>query len=150
MSHVSLYWEPIAALNDIVLALWVGSLFYHIFGLQPSLGLLDQTQKISVLLQSLKKLFQFNWINAVIALICQGAMFIHLYLSNTANWSNYSDIIIIILMVFVQFYSFTTPYRKARRALRPKGPLFDKINTMLKLNIILGILNLILLNFISL
>lgn len=146
MSHVTFDWNVAFALNAIAISLWIGSLFYHVFGLQSSLGLLDQTQKTSVLLQSLKKLFHFNWGNAFIALICQSILFVHQYLNSAINWLSYLTLSIIILMILLQFYGFTTSYRKARRALRPKNSVFNQINKTLKLNILLGILNIILLN----
>lgn len=143
------YWEPIAAIHTITLALWIGSIFYYVFGLQSCLSLLDPTQKTSLQLQSLRKLFQFSWINAFLALITQIAA-MGLTLLNTPHitaitWSTYAAIIVVFLMFIIQFYVFTTAYRKARRALRPKPAVFTKINTPLKLIVFLGIINWILL-----
>ncbi|OUI79270.1 hypothetical protein HK18_01500 [Commensalibacter intestini] len=143
------YWEPIAAIHTITLALWIGSIFYYVFGLQSCLSLLDPTQKTSLQLQSLRKLFQFSWINAFLALITQIAA-MGLTLLNTPHitaitWSTYAAIIVVFLMFIIQFYVFTTAYRKARRALRPKPAVFTKINTPLKLIVFLGIINWVLL-----
>lgn len=149
MSQPAFYWEPITAIHTITLALWIGSIFYYVFGLQSCLSLLDPTQKTSLQLQSLRKLFQFSWINAFLALITQIAAIGLTFLNNpnitAITWSTYAAIIIVCLMFIIQFYVFTTAYRKARRALRPKPAVFTKINTPLKLIVFLGIINWVLL-----
>lgn len=149
MPQTAFYWEPITAIHTITLALWIGSIFYYVFGLQSCLSLLDPTQKTSLQLQSLRKLFQFSWVNAFLALITQIAAISLTLLNNphiaAITWSTWAAMIIIIVMFIIQFYVFTTAYRKARRALRPKPAVFSKINTPLKLIVFLGIINWVLL-----
>ncbi|CAI3930267.1 MULTISPECIES: hypothetical protein [Commensalibacter] len=148
MSQIAFYWGPLTAIHNITIALWIGSIFYYVFGLQSCLSLLDPTQKNSLQLQALRKLFQFNWINGIIVFVTQGVLIFHndFELSNIA-WSAGAALVIIIIMLILQFYVFTTSYSKARRALRPKPEVFRKINTPLKLIVFLGILNLVLLVF---
>lgn len=148
MSQIAFYWGPLTAIHNITISLWIGSIFYYAFGLQSCLGLLDPTQKNSVQLQSLRKLFQFNWINGGIVILTQAALiFQKSFDVSTITWSVWAAFIITVLMIIVQFYVFTSAYRKARRALRPKPEVFRKINTPLKLIVFLGIINLVLLAF---
>lgn len=147
MSQIAFYWGPLNAVHNITMALWIGSIFFYIFGLQSCLSLLDPTQRNSVQLQSLNKLFQFNWLNAIIVILTQAAI---LFLSDGYNIKHPSAIIamgIVIIMIILQFIVFTNSYRKARRALRPKPEIFRKINTPLKLIVFLGIIDLALLAF---
>lgn len=147
MSHMAFYWNSLSALTILGLALWIGNMFYYVFGLYPSLGLLDPTQKSSVLLQGLKRLSLFSSVSAFLTFTCQVILLIHFYLSHTINWLYYSTLCITLLMLILQFYGFTKAYQKVRRALRPKINMFSKINSLLKYNLILGILDLILMNF---
>lgn len=151
MLHLSFYWGLITALNAVVLSLWIGSMFYYCFGLQASLSLLDKTQKTSISLQGLRKLFQFNWINAPIALLCQAALAYHQMAHSQTNgmilsWNAIAALLFVFLLIILQFYNFTGNYQKARRSIRPKQEVFHKINTVIKLSILIGILDIILVN----
>lgn len=148
MSQIAFYWGPLTAIHNITIALWIGSIFYYVFGLQSCLSLLEPTQKNSVQLQSLRKLFQFNWINGGIVVLTQAALIFQKKSDiSTITWSLWAALIITFLMIILQFYVFTNAYRKARRALRPKPEVFRKINMPLKFIVFLGIINLVLLAF---
>lgn len=147
MLHLTFYLKIISSLNAITLTLWIGSLFYYILSVQSSVSLLDKTLKSSVLLQNLKKFYQVNGITAVITILCQGILFTSHYLNQSLNWLSYLFLFTIILMIFIHFYGFSNLYQKASRAIRPKSELYKKINNNFKLNLFLGIINIILLNF---
>ncbi|MDI2113495.1 hypothetical protein [Commensalibacter nepenthis] len=148
MSQIAFYWGPINAVHNIGFTLWIGGIFYYIFGLQSCLSLLDPTQKTSLQLQSLRKLFQFNWIFGVITLVTQAALlFRNSYDIHSITWSSWAALGLVIVMIILQFSVFTSAYRKARRALRPKPEIFRNINNPLKLIIFLGVISLVLLAF---
>ncbi|MDI2090391.1 hypothetical protein [Commensalibacter oyaizuii] len=144
MSETAFYWGPICTLHAISMALWIGSIFYYAFGVQSCLSLLDPTQKNSVQLQCLRKLFQFSWISGPIAFITQATLLISPSFKDHTLWAVYGSILLILIMIVMQFYIFTTSYRKARRALRPKPNLFTQINNPLKLIVFLGIIDFVL------
>lgn len=148
MSQIAFYWGPINAVHHISFAFWIGSMFYYIFGLQSCLSLLDPTQKTSLQLQGLRKLFQFSWIFGVTTLLTQALLlFSNSFDIHTITWSAWAALTIIVIMIILQFSVFTSAYRTARRALRPKPEVFRKINNPLKLIIFLGIIDLVLLAF---
>ena len=57
MPHSPL-WSLVLALHIISIALWIGAIFYAVAILRPSLGLLDATQRNSIMLQTLARFFK--------------------------------------------------------------------------------------------
>lgn len=148
MIHMTFFWKIIISLNSITLSLWIGSLFYYIISVTSSVGLLDNIQKSSILLQNLKKLYQYNGINSLLTVLFQISLFIHLYIKKVINEVSYLTFLTIILMVILHFYSYSSIYQKAKRAIRPKANLYNKINNILKFICFLGIINITLINII--
>lgn len=142
MLHSYFLWKSIISIHTIALAIWIGSLFFHAFCLPSCLKLLDQTQRNSVQLQSLQKLFSLNWITIFLSVVCQ-AFLSSLYPINASIWINYIPLALIILMTLLQVYTFVKPYQQVRRAIRPKSTQFEKIYNYFKLIVVLGLISII-------
>lgn len=133
-------WGLVLAIHLLGMAIWLGGSAYTLLVLRPSLSLLDQNQRNSVSLQTLKRFFLLVWHAMPLMLITGWAMYVG-RLGGFANpdWHIQAMQGLGVVMALIFVYTFFGPFRKARRALRPQPATFDKIRSMVSMNLLLGI-----------
>ena len=133
-------WGLVLAVHLLGMAVWLGGSAYALLVLRPSLSLLDQNQRNSVHLQTLKRFFLLVWHAMPLILISGWAMFAF-RLGGFANpdWHIQAMQGIGIVMALTFAYTFFGPFRKARRAIRPQPATFDTIRSLVSINLLLGI-----------
>jgi uncharacterized membrane protein len=134
-------WGLVLSVHLLGWATWLGGIAYASFVLRPSLGLLDNTQRVSVQLQTLKRFFLVVW-HAMPLVLISGWLMLFFREGGFANpdWHIHAMQGLGILMALIFAYAFFGPFRKARRAIRPQPALFERIRSLLTLNLFLGVL----------
>ena len=139
MPHSPL-WSLVLTLHIISIALWVGGTFYATTILRPSLGLLDATQRNSIMLQTLARFFK-GLTHAIPTTLVSGWLLI-LHEGGFANvpWTvnTMQAFGLILAGLFARLYF--GPYQKVRRAIRPQASAFDSIRTQMLAIMALGFL----------
>lgn len=139
MPHSPL-WSLVLALHIISIALWIGGIFYAVAILRPSLGLLDATQRNSIMLQTLARFFK-GLTHAIPTALISGWLLI-LHEGGFANvpWTvnAMQGFGILMALLFVRLYF--GPYQKVRRAIRPQASAFDSIRLQMVAIMALGFL----------
>jgi uncharacterized membrane protein len=135
----TILWGLVLAVHLLGMALWLGGAAYALLVLRPSLGLLDQTQRVSVHLQTLRRFFRLVWHAMPIVLLSGWAMEIFREggFAN-ADWHINAMQGLGILMAAVFVWIFFGPYRKARRAIRPQPATFETIRSLVSINLVIG------------
>ncbi len=138
-SSATILWGLVLSLHLLGMALWVGGMAYALVVLRPSLGLLDQTQRVSVNLQTLTRFFRLVWLVMPLVLVTGWAMYF-LRLGGTANpdWHISAMQGLGIVMAAVFLYAYFVPFKKARRAIRPQPATFESIRSLVHLKLALG------------
>ena len=136
----TILWGLVLALHLLGMAVWVGGSASMLFVLRPSLNLLDQTQRVSVDLQSLRRFLRLVWHVMPIVLLTGWAMEIFREggFAN-ADWRINVMQGLGILMALVFAYVYFVPFRKARRALRPKPAMFETIRSLIATMLVIGV-----------
>ena len=136
----SILWGLVLAVHLLGMAVWVGGSAYALVVLRPSLTLLDATQRSSVTLQSLKRFFRLLWHVMPLVLLSGWAMeigreggFAH------ADWHINAMQGLGIVMAGTFLWAFFGPFRKARRAIRPKPETFESIRSLVNMMLVIGI-----------
>ena len=136
----TIVWALVLAVHLLGMAIWVGGAAYALLVLRPSLNLLDATQRASVTLQSLRRFFRLVWHVMPLVLASGWAMeigreggFAH------ADWHINAMQGLGLVMAAVFLWAFFGPFRKARRAIRPKPETFESIRSLLNLTLVIGI-----------
>ena len=140
MPHsATILWGLVLSLHLLGMALWVGGMAYALLVLRPSLGLLDQTQRVSVHLQTLTRFFRLVWHVMPIVLVTGWAMYF-LREGGLANpdWHINAMQGLGIVMAAVFLYAYFGPFRKARRAIRPQPATFESIRSLVSLDLAIG------------
>ncbi|WP_428392141.1 CopD family protein [Lichenicoccus sp.] len=136
----TILWGLVLTLHLLGMAVWVGGSAAMLFVLRPSLGLLDQTQRVSVDLQSLRRFLRLLWLVVPIMLLTGWAMEIFRQggFAN-ADWHINAMQGLGILMALVFAYLYFGPFQKARRALRPKPAMFESIRSLIGTMLVIGV-----------
>ncbi|MCQ8241385.1 CopD family protein [Rhizosaccharibacter radicis] len=134
-------WGLVLTVHLLGMATWIGGGAYALFVLNPSLRLLDNTQRVSIQLQTLKRYFLLVW-HAMPLVLISGWLMLFFREGGFANpdWHLHAMQGLGLLMAAVFLYAFFGPFRKARRAIRPQPALFDRLRGLVTLSVFLGIL----------
>jgi len=134
-------WGLVLAVHLLGMAAWIGGAAYALFVLRPSLGLLDTTQRNSVQLQCLKRFFLIVW-QAMPLMLITGWLMLAFPLGGFGNpdWHIQAMQAIGLVMAGLFVYAFFGPFRKVRRAIRPQPATFDRIRSVVSLNLLLGVI----------
>ncbi len=132
-------WGAVLTLHLLGMAIWVGGSTYALYVQRPSLALLDGTQRNSVQLQTLKKFFFLVW-HAMPVMLITGWLMEAIPLGGFGNpdWHIQAMQGIGVVMAAIYLFTFFGPYRRARRAIRPQQAVFDRIRSLVTLNLFLG------------
>lgn len=136
----TILWGLVLAVHLLGMAAWVGGMAYTLFVLRPSLGLLDGTQRTSVHLQTLKRFFRLVWHVMPLVLVSGWAMEIFREGGFAgADWhiNVMQGIGLAMAALFAAIYF--GPFQKARRALRPQPATFERIRSLVSINLALGV-----------
>lgn len=136
----TILWGLVLAVHLLGMAVWVGGMAYTLFVLRPSLGLLDGTQRTSVHLQTLKRFFRLVWHVMPLVLVSGWAMEIFREGGFAgADWhiNVMQGIGLAMAALFAAIYF--GPFQKARRALRPQPATFERIRSLVSINLALGV-----------
>ena len=135
----TILWGLVLAVHLLGMALWVGGSAYALLVLRPSLNLLDQTQRASVNLQTLKRFFRLVWCVMPLVLLTGLAMeafraggFAH------ADWHVQTMQGLAILMAITFLWAFYGPFQRARRAIRPQPRTFESIRSLVGASLAIG------------
>ncbi len=132
-------WGAVLALHLLGMAIWMGGSTYALFVLRPSLALLDTTQRNSVQLQTLKRFFLLVWYAMPVMLVSGWAMeAVPMGGFGNPDWHIQAMQGLAVVMAAVYLFTFFGPYRRARRAMRPQPATFDRIRSLVTLNLFLG------------
>ena len=132
-------WGLVLAVHLLGMALWVGGAVYAVFVLRPSLSLLDQTQRVSVHLQTLRRYFRIVWHVMPMVLLSGWAMlFFREGGFQNPDWHIQAMQGLGVLMAAIFVWAFFGPYQRARRAIRPQPALFETIRSLVSINIVIG------------
>ena len=135
------FWGLVLAVHLLGMAVWIGGMVYALFVLRPSLGLLDGTQRTSVHLQTLQRFFRLVWHVMPLVLVSGWAMEIFREGGFAgADWhiNAMQGLGIVMAALFAAIY--LGPFQRARRALRPQPATFDRIRSLVSINLALGII----------
>ncbi len=132
-------WGAVLSLHVLGMAIWIGGAAFVLYGLKPSLALLDNTQRVSVQLQSLKKFFFLVW-HAMPVMLITGWLMLAFPMGGFGDpdWHIQAMQGLGVVMAAIFLFTFFGPYKRARRALRPQPAVFDRIRSLLTLNLFLG------------
>ena len=135
----TILWGLVLATHLLGMALWVGGAGYALLVLRPSLNLLDQTQRVSVNLQTLTRFFRLVWHVMPIVLLTGWSMEIFREggFAN-ADWHINAMQGLALVMAGVFLWTFFGPFRRARRAIRPQPALFESIRSLLGTTLVIG------------
>ena len=135
----TILWGLVLAVHLLGMAIWVGGSAYTLAVLRPSLGLLDQTQRVSVSLQTLKRFFGLIWYVMPLVLLTGWSMeifreggFAH------ADWHINTMQTLAIVMAATFLWAFYGPFQRARRAIRPQPKTFETIRSLIGANLATG------------
>ncbi len=135
----TILWGLVLTVHLLGMALWVGGAAYALLVLRPSLNLLDQTQRVSVSLQTLSRFFRLIWHVMPIVLLTGWAMEIFREggFAN-ADWHINAMQGLALVMTGVFLWTYFGPFRRARRAIRPQPALFESIRSLVGMNLVIG------------
>ncbi len=137
----SILWGLVLSVHLLAMAAWLGGAAYTVLVLRPSLGLLDGTQRNSVQLQTLTRYFRLVW-HVMPLVLVTGWLMLAFPLGgfNDPDWhvQAMQGIGVIIALLFA--YAYFRPLRKVRRAIRPQPADFERVRTLVALNLYLGVL----------
>jgi uncharacterized membrane protein len=135
----TILWGLVLAVHLLGMALWLGGAAYVLFVLRPSLGLLDQTQRVSVHLQTLRRFFRIVW-HAMATVLLSGWAMLFFREGGFANtdWHINAMQGLGVLMAAVFAWAFFGPFRRARRAIRPQPAMFETIRSLVSINLVIG------------
>ncbi|GAB3589072.1 hypothetical protein [Acetobacter peroxydans] len=139
MPH-SLLWSLVLAVHIISIALWIGGIFYAVAILRPSLGLLDATQRTSIMLQTMSRFFKGLTHAIPTALISGWLLILHEGGFANAPWTVNAMQAFGIIMAGLFARLYFGPFQKVRRAIRPQASAFDSIRTQMLIIMALGFL----------
>ncbi len=132
-------WGVVLAFHLLAMAVWVGGLAYAIFIIRPSLTLLDQTPRMNVHMQTIRRFLRLVWHIMPISLVTGWAMvlgeeggFAH------APWYVNAMQGLGLLMTIVFVYIVFGPFRRLRRAIRPTAAMLDSVRGLLITDLALG------------
>lgn len=135
----TILWGLVLAVHLLCMALWVGGSAYALLVLRPSLNLLDQTQRASVSLQTLRRFFRLVWHVMPLVLLTGWSMeifreggFAH------ADWHINTMQGLGIVMAIAFLWTFFGPFQRARRAIRPQPKTFETIRSLVGVNLAIG------------
>ncbi len=136
----AILWGLVLALHLLAMTVWVGGMAYTLLVLRPSLGLLDQTQRNSVHLQTLTRFFRLVW-HVMPLVLASGWAMLFFREGGFANpdWHINTMQGLAIVMAAVFLYAYFGPFRKARRAIRPQPATFESIRSLVSLNLVIGV-----------
>ncbi len=135
----TILWGLVLATHLLGMALLVGGSAYTLLVLRPSLNLLDQTQRVSVNLQTLGRFFRLVWHVMPIVLLTGWAMEIFREggFAN-ADWHINAMQGLALVLAGVFLWAFFGPFRRARRAIRPQPAVFESIRSLLGMTLVIG------------
>lgn len=139
MPH-SLLWSLVLAVHIISITLWIGGIFYAVAILRPSLGLLDATQRTSIMLQTMSRFFKGLTHAIPTALISGWLLILHEGGFANAPWTVNAMQAFGIIMAGLFARLYFGPFQKVRRAIRPQASAFDSIRTQMLIIMALGFL----------
>lgn len=149
MTHLIIYRNTIFCIAMLLNSLWFGCNFFYVYAVQHSVSLLNSVQQTSIKLQCLKKLFLINWGCLLLLLIMESLLILMKGFSTlVVQYLLIGAFTMIVIALFILYRADFKFYTNAKRSIRPKSELFDKINTLLKFIVILSIINCALLNFV--
>ena len=135
----TILWGLVLAVYSLGLAMLVGGSACMLLVLRPSLNLLDQTQRTSVNLQTLKRFFRLVWCAMPLVLLTGLSMeafraggFVH------ADWHVQTVQGLAILMAITFLWAFYGPFQRARRAIRPQPKTFESIRSLVGTGLAIG------------
>jgi len=134
-------WGLVLAVHLLGMATWLGGMAYALFVLRPSLILLDQTQRNSVHLQTLKRFFMLVW-HAMPLVLISGWLMLGFRVGGFGNpdWHIQTMQALGLIMAILFATAYFGPFKKVQRALRPQPATFDRIRSIISLNLLLGVL----------
>ncbi len=134
-------WGLVLSLHLLAMAAWLGGAAYTVLVMRPSLGLLDGTQRSSVQLQTLTRYFRLVW-HAMPVVLVTGWLMLAFPLGgfNDPDWhvQAMQGLGVVIALLFA--YAYFKPLRKVRRAIRPQPADFDRVRSLVSVNLYLGVL----------
>ncbi len=134
-------WLPhvLLALHILAACAWLGGMLYALVVLRPAVAVLEATQRTQVMLIALKRFFLVVWHAMPIMLLTGWGMI------PAAGWSMallpwYVNAMqgLAMVMAGVFLYTFFVPYLRLRRAIRPTPDMFNKIRSLMLVNLGLG------------
>jgi uncharacterized membrane protein len=135
----TILWGLVLAVHLLGMATWVGGSAYALLVLRPSLNLLDQTQRVSVHLQTLKRFFRLVW--HVMPLVLLTGWSMEIFLEGgfaNADWHINAMQGLALVMSGLFLWTFFGPFRRARRAIRPQPATFESIRSLVGANLAIG------------
>ena len=137
----SILWGLVLSVHLLAMATWIGGAAYTVLVMRPSLGLLDNTQRNSVQLQSLTRYFRLVWHTMPLVLIT-GWLMLAFPLGgfNDPDWHVQAMQAIGVVIALLFLYAYFRPLRKVRRAIRPQPADFDRVRSLVSTNLYLGVL----------
>ena len=137
----SILWGLVLSVHLLAMATWIGGAAFTVLVMRPSLGLLDNTQRNSVQLQTLTRYFRLVWHTMPLVLIT-GWLMLAFPLGgfNNPDWhvQTMQGLGVVIALLFL--YAYFKPLRKVRRAIRPQPADFDRVRSLVSTNLYLGVL----------
>ena len=136
----TILWGLVLAVHLLGMAMWVGGSAYALLVLRPSLNLLDQTQRVSVSLQTLRRFFRLVW--HVMPLVLLTGWSMEIFREGgfaNADWHINAMQGLALVMAATFLWAFFGPFQRARRAIRPQPKTFESIRSLVTANLAIGI-----------
>ncbi len=136
----TILWGLVLAVHLLGMAMWVGGSAYALLVLRPSLNLLDQTQRVSVSLQTLRRFFRLIW--HVMPLVLLTGWSMEIFREGgfaNADWQINAMQGLALVMAATFLWAFFGPFQRARRAIRPQPRTFESIRSLVTANLAIGI-----------
>lgn len=138
----SLFSITMEFLHLIATVIWIGGMFFNIFVLRPSLGIIEQEQRVKLGYTVLKRFLPFAWISIIILFIT--GIFLRNY--ETLIFKHIIVLFMVLIVAIISFILFPklTPIVLQERIQDEKRKELIKINgkivLLVKINLMLGIL----------
>lgn len=137
--------NSLLALHLLALAVWVGGMFTALVVLRPAVAALEPAARTQFQLRVLKRFFFAVW-HAMPIMLLTGWVMVF------AAWSGFTGLPWPVnamqagglLMAAVFLTAFYGPWQRLRRAIRPAPEQFDRVRTLMRVNLALGVLTVIL------
>ncbi len=144
MTGLVLLRNILLALHFLGAAAWVGGMFYALVVLRPAVAALEPAPRGQVQMRTLKRFFGVVWVAMPLMLLTGWAM---VFLA----WGGFASLpasintmqLLALIMAGVFLYTYYLPWQRVRRAIRPGLELFERIRTLLHVNVALGALTII-------